>query len=209
MSPVGLLGAGRPRLREVSSLSTWCYCFMGYMAARTADPATRDQLAYARLLIREAHRHGGLGWLDYDRAFRQQAAIDPSTRWNTLVPGLQAATILGQRPNQGTFCTLCRGVDHLRPQCALSCLQPPNPAAPTHDRNNSNSRRQQMNVCHSWNKGDCSHPGQCMYRHVCAICQQAHRATDCGKTSDLPLYWSRQAAWRRPPALLQAAPPRV
>ena len=72
-----MLGPARPRLREVSSLPMWCYCFLGYMAI-TSDPATRDQLAYARLIIREAQRHGGLGWLNYDRAFRQQAVGDPS-----------------------------------------------------------------------------------------------------------------------------------
>ena len=57
-SPLHLVGAARPRLREVSSLTTWCYCFLGYMAIRTSDPTTRDQLAYARLIIREALRHG-------------------------------------------------------------------------------------------------------------------------------------------------------
>jgi len=60
--------ANRLQLREVSSLTTWCYCFLGYMAIHTADPTTRDQLAYARLIIREAQRHGGKGWLDYDRS---------------------------------------------------------------------------------------------------------------------------------------------
>ena len=89
LSTSHMFGAARPRLQEVTSLPIWCYCFMGYMALRTSDPATRDQLAYARLLIKEAQRHGGLGWLDYDRAFRQQAAADPSIRWNTLIPGLK------------------------------------------------------------------------------------------------------------------------
>ena len=103
-----MLGQSRPRLREVSTLTTWCYCYLGYVALRTTDAYTRDQLAYARLLIREAQRHGGLGWLDYDKAFRQQAAADPSLKWNTLMPGLQASTILSQRPqSHGAFCTLC------------------------------------------------------------------------------------------------------
>lgn len=93
-SSTHMLGTSRPRLREVTSLPTWCYCFLGYMAIRTSDPATRDQLTYARLMIGEARRHGGTGWLDYDRAFRQQAAVDPSQRWNTLIPGQQASTIL-------------------------------------------------------------------------------------------------------------------
>ena len=72
--------AMRPRLREITSLPTWCYCFLGYMAILTSDPATRDQLTYARLLIREAWRHGGTGWLAYDHAFRQQVALNAGIR---------------------------------------------------------------------------------------------------------------------------------
>ena len=97
-SPAHMLGPARPRLREVASLATWCYCFMGYVAIRSSDPIARSQLAYARLLIKEAQRHGGLGWLDYDRAFRQQAAADPSLAWNTLNPGLQASTMFKRPP---------------------------------------------------------------------------------------------------------------
>jgi len=173
MLPIATLGATRPRLREVNSLSTWCYCFLGYMAIRTADPATRDQLTYARLLIREARRHGRSGWLAYDRAFRQQAAADPTLRWNTLIPGLQASTILGQRTSQGSFCTLCRDVDHSRSQCALACLEPastsPTNAQPTRaSRLYASWRRPEsaLNVCISWNKGNCVFP-QSMYIPAC------------------------------------------
>ena len=31
-SSLQLIGASRPRLCEVSSLATWCYCFLGYAA---------------------------------------------------------------------------------------------------------------------------------------------------------------------------------
>ena len=75
-----LPGLMRPRLCEVSSLATWTYCFLTYLAIRSTDHATRDMLAYGRLLVREAQRHGGRVWLDYDRVFRQQAAIDPCIR---------------------------------------------------------------------------------------------------------------------------------
>ena len=86
-------GPARPRLREITSLPSWLYCFLAYVAIRTNDHATRDQLAYARLLIRESQCHGGSGWLDYDRVFRQQVAIDSALQWNTLHAGLQASTI--------------------------------------------------------------------------------------------------------------------
>ena len=174
---VSHFGVNRPRLREVTSLATWCYCFLGYLAITTADPTTRDQLAYARLIIREAQRHGGSGWLEYDRTFRQQAALEPLTRWNTLNPSLLAATVLTQRPQGGQFCTLCRGVDHTRSQCALLCLQPPSVRRLTP----TSSPR----ICTSWNRGTCTFPGECSYLHVCSICPGfvQHKAIQCPKSA--------------------------
>ena len=67
---VQLPAAVRPRLREVGSPLVWIYCFLAYAALRTPDQATRNLLTYARLLMREALRHGGLGWLEYDRVFQ-------------------------------------------------------------------------------------------------------------------------------------------
>ena len=75
-----LPGVLRPGLREVTTLASWMYCFLAYVAMRATEPGIREMLAYARLLIREAQRHGGRGWLDYDRVFRQQAAIDRTLR---------------------------------------------------------------------------------------------------------------------------------
>ena len=127
-----LPGVLRPSLREVSSLQTWMYCFLAYTAIRAPDQDTRDRLAYARLLIREAQRHGSTGWLDYDRVFRQQVAFDDSMRWNTLHPGIQAATLFGRAQGPGTFCTLCREPDHGKESCALTYFQQPSSlAAPT------------------------------------------------------------------------------
>ena len=64
-----LPGTMKPRLREVSSLASWLYCFLAYMALRCPDRETRDRLVYARLIIKEAQRHGGQGWLAYDKVF--------------------------------------------------------------------------------------------------------------------------------------------
>ena len=202
--PLQMLGAARSRLREVTSLSSWCYCFLGYMAILTSDPTTRDQLAYARLIIREALRHGGAGWMDYDRAFRQQAAADPSLRWNTLLPGLQASTMLGIGSGQGAvFCPLCREVDHTRSQCALQCLHPSSTAWPPTPLG-ATTRRKTVNVCISWNKGLCIFPGNCAYRHVCATCYLPHKAKDCPQTPDSSIYKQHrgpfpQAASHAPP----------
>ena len=60
---------------------------------------------------------------EYDRSFRSQAAIDLTPRLNTLLPDLQAPTILGHSVGQGTYCSMCRGNDHQTGQCALTYLQ--------------------------------------------------------------------------------------
>ena len=64
---VTTFGVARPRLCEVTSLPTWWYCFLEYMAILMPDPTTRDQLA--RLIIREVLCYCGQSWRDYDRAF--------------------------------------------------------------------------------------------------------------------------------------------
>ena len=180
---VQVVGATRPRLREVTSLSTWCFCFLGYMAAMTSDPTTRDQLAYTRLMIKEAQRHGGLAWLDYDKAFRQQLAADPSVRWNTMNPSLLASTMLGHRStSQSSFCTLCRMVDHSRAQCALGYMEPPPAVAPAPRYAPQAWRKPRDNppVCFAWNRGSCSYATRCNYRHVCSTCQSpSHKASEC------------------------------
>lgn len=183
-----LPGVLKPRLRDITSLSTWMYCFLAYVAVRSPDKATQDMLAYARLMIREAQRHGGTSWLDYDRVFRQQIAIDPSLRWNTLEPGIQAGTLSSRPPTTGTFCTLCREPDHSASACALAYLQPQNPAVstptrmldtPRYSRRNTPSRQ---GICISWNRGRCIFPNTCTYRHTCATCQQRHQARSCPET---------------------------
>ena len=186
-SSITMVGPTRPRLREPLTLSTWLYCFLAYSAIATSDPTTRDHLAYARLIMREALPHNNSGWLDYDRSFRQQAAADPSLQWNTLVPGLQASMILGNPSQQTAYsqrllCTLCRGVDHNRSDCALAYLHPPGPRAP---------QRSPYRFCTSWNKGNCMFPGRCSFRHACATCHLPHKARDCPQTAENSIYKQR------------------
>ena len=200
----------RSRVREVPSLISWVYCFMAYVATRTSDTQTRDMLTYCRLLIQEALRHGGSGWQEYDRNFRRQLAINPSLPWNTLLPDLQATTILGQRTGGGTFCHLCRGMDHTSANCALTffsqqTIPPPTGAAGTNlhtprrplTRSSTMTKPETlMRICSSWNMGLCAYPGSCTFRHICATCQLAHRARDCLDTPEDSPYKRR----RRPQA---------
>lgn len=114
----------KSRVREVTNLSTRVCCFLTFLAVGTSDPVIQDRLTYAILVIREALKHRGQGWLEYDRLFRQQAALNPGLPWNIIHPGLLTSTILGH-PSTGTgmFCSLCQNSDHHTTQCALTQLQ--------------------------------------------------------------------------------------
>ena len=187
---VQMVGATRPRLREILSLPVWCYCFLGFVATLTSDPITRDQLAYARLIIRQAQSQGGLTWMDYDKAFRQQLATDPSMRWNAVNPSLLASTMLGHRSSGSLpFCTLCRAVDHTRTQCALAYLEPPATTQAPFQRGPVPAwRRPRFTpTCFAWNKGTCPYAGRCNYRHVCSTCSAfSHKAPDCPQAAATP-----------------------
>ena len=130
------------------------------------------------LIVREAMRHGGQGWLNYDKLFQQQAALNPGLRWNVLHPELQATTILSQRSaGSGVLCSLCHECDHTVAQCALGQLQqvgtratinPPRPIG------------RFGKICTSWNDGACVYPGACNYCHVCYNCfHPSHPAREC------------------------------
>ena len=183
-----LSSVGHTRLREVPSLVSWLYCFIAYVAIRTLDPLTRQMLAYSRLIIREALRHGGSGWVEYDRVFRRQLSINPSLAWNALEPSLQAATILGQRSSGGTLCNLCQESDHPTNQCALAPLQQQLHPSPTPTASHTAAAYRPpmrtetlQRICVAWNKGTCFRP-HCTFRHTCATCQRNHKARDCPNT---------------------------
>ena len=54
-----------PEHCEITNIVTWVSCFSTYVAivAHTHPQRVRDMMAYMRLMVREAHKHGGSGWL--------------------------------------------------------------------------------------------------------------------------------------------------
>ena len=71
------VGAACPHLQEVTSITTWCYCFLGYLAILTTNVVTFDQLVYARILIREVTMDRP-GWTTTEPSVnRQQSTQQP------------------------------------------------------------------------------------------------------------------------------------
>ena len=178
------------RMREISSPIQWAVCLLTYAAVRCTDPDIRNILAYGRIVLNLAQRHGGQGWLEYDRAFRQQAAADHSIQWNSLNPSLMAATVLSSPSlSPAIFCPHCQEADHKGTDCALVTVDPfLEPVR--HSSNPPSSRPRPYNrppvtdpsveVCRRFNRGSCLDHTRCRYRHSCSDCQKVgHGAFSC------------------------------
>ena len=58
------------KLREVPDPLSWVSCFLTFMAAKVDSKECRDLAAYAQIIINLSRKHGGKGWMTYDRLFR-------------------------------------------------------------------------------------------------------------------------------------------
>ena len=116
--------ASSARMRDISSASQWALCWMMYAGIQCRDARIRDMMAHGCIVLQLAHRHGGSGWLEYDRIFRQQAASDHSMPWNILNPSLMAATVLSTSTGVGMTCPHCQASDHRAEECALLSIDP-------------------------------------------------------------------------------------
>ena len=103
------------------SLTSWVYCFLAHIVVQTSEAATRNMLAYCRLIIHEALHHGGrdgrsvIGHFGNSRKFANPC---PGTHCWLTYKHLQ----YWDKDKNGTFCTTCQGVDHSNYQCASLAL---------------------------------------------------------------------------------------
>ena len=101
--------------REVPDILSWVQCFGIYMAVVTSKcpERTKELLAYQTLIVREARRCGGKGWLAYDTHFRQQVVGNQSADWSKLNQSLYAVTFVAQGEREKCKnCMLCLESDH-------------------------------------------------------------------------------------------------
>ena len=186
--PINLLPTGGPRFREISSLLQWVYCFNLYVGVCTSDPVARDIMTYSRLLMHEAMRHGGCGWL---HTIGHSVASCPLTHlFNgthfylpcmpqpslgiVQAPDLSVRSVTNVITQQKAVpCFICSSqLPHLRLPSLLRWgqLHPPL-HIPDHRQY---QRRPDTSVLNFWNSGSCSYPGRCIYRHLCSTCQLCH-----------------------------------
>ena len=72
----------RRRRTPVTDILTWTQCFasLASMLSSNRPEQTSDLLAYLSTIVRCHKEFSGLGWVQYDAAFRRQAAITQPSR---------------------------------------------------------------------------------------------------------------------------------
>ena len=187
-------GLPKPRLREVQSPLTWVSCFLAYVAVLTPDPKTRDLLTYARLVVREAQRHGGPGWQEYDKA----CCPGPYSAVERAEPQPACLNCHDISCGASQCCGLCHEPDHEASACALLVLQPGHPPVPPVPAargpgTRANKYPQQFAGSHNPRPWRPRSVLLCYFRHICATCKQkGHRARDCEETPGDSQYKSAQ-----------------
>jgi hypothetical protein len=105
------------QLREIQDPLSCVFCYFYFLAAASSDPLARELAAYGQIIIHLAQKHGGKGWLSYDRLFRLQRAASSEFPWTEINTSLMASTVL---TGPGQSCSLCAGSDHSADTCALA-----------------------------------------------------------------------------------------
>ena len=215
-SAIDLSQSKRAR-REIPDLLSWVQCFGTYLAviATKYPDRLRQLLAYQTLVVREARRCGGRGWLAYDTMFRQQVVGDQQVDWSKLNSSMYAVTFLAQS-NRGKSCTVCLETDHSEEECALARpkqpefrrggnqtgpqqVSSPRPQAGAGGSGGRFSRGRERMICFAYNQGECVYP-YCRFSHACLKCgSRAHPVVRCqatGPDRDGPRSSIRE--WRHP-----------
>jgi hypothetical protein len=111
---------------------------------------SRDLLAYMALIIRTAKRFGGKAWLEYDRAFRREAAANSLRDWSLMRPDLyNYHTALADR--------------------TVAISNEADQSSERSFREEPRGKPSAKQFCISWNKGFCRSTYQfCRFRHNCS-----------------------------------------
>ena len=153
-------------LVEISDILTWTEAFTIYqMVLCAAHPHRWPDLTKYKLLIIQTARHSpDRAWLEYDLAFRRDAAATGATDWGKM--NLDLYNFHLRSP--------ARSPDKL-------VVGPSSTSTSTSRGYNSS-----IPYCTSWNNGLCRWPfGECRFRHSCSSCDGAHakRGVPCSVAS--------------------------
>ena len=176
----------RASRREVPDILSWVQAFSLYAAvvASQHPNKAKELWAYLAILVGEAQRCGGRGFVAYDSLFRQQMTSFEAVDFSKINQSLYSTTFLAQR-GRGKFCSICTASDHSLEECALKpsrVIRVSNPA-PSREEYRPQGfelprKKRRRGACFAWNDGRCE-AENCSFEHVCSRCAGPHKRWSC------------------------------
>ena len=168
---------------------TWTECFSALVSVLSSKyPAFVPELmAYMCLIVKCHKRFEGLGWFNYDRAFRRQAATRRSLNWSKTDSTLFSLAFTG-KARKAASCELCFSSNHPTHQCqenqtavALTFGGPAWSFPPTQGLQGPQvPPPKQRQVCGLFNsRKGCTYGTRCRYLHICNGCKGNHPRYEC------------------------------
>ena len=161
-----LVAPSKKRVVEITDILTWIQAFTIYqwIFCSTYPSRWRNTTQYELLILQTASQFPGPAWLNYDTAFRKDAAASLLADWSKMNLDLYnfhtraSGTVTGQSAQHSTSLPHTSASSNVPPKHSFEPIQ----------------------YCRSWNDGACRWSlGQCRYRHVCERCDGQHPLTNC------------------------------
>ena len=161
-----LVAPAKKRVVEIIDILTWIQAFTIYpwIFCSTCLSRWQDTTQYKLLILQTASQFPGPAWLNYDTAFRKDAAASLLADWSKMNLDLYnfhtraSGTVTGQSAPHSPSLPHTSASSNVPPKRSFDPIQ----------------------YCRSWNDGACRWClGQCRYRHVSERCNGQHPLTNC------------------------------
>ena len=167
----------KKRHPPVTNIFTWLQGFTSLVSAlSTRFPSmVPELLAYQSTIIKCYRDYDGLGWAQYDRTFRRQAAVTKSLAWSQINGTLYSLCFAG-KAKHNAICMHCLSDNHVSDRC---------PEAPSNTKQGRSNHQTTQEICRLYNAhgGSKCHYKSCKYAHRCMSCHQEHPRSACPSSS--------------------------
>ena len=166
--------------KPVTNIFTWLQGFASLVSALSTKYPTMvpEFLAYQSTIVKCYKDFEGLGWAQYDRAFRRQVAVTKDLRWSQINGTLYSLCFAG-KAKKSAVCAHCLSDNHSTERCPEA--PPSSSKSRQGDRDYTRRDRETAPICRLFNApgGSRCRFKHCRYLHQCIACGQDHPKSAC------------------------------
>ena len=165
--------------KPITNIFTWLQGYASLVSAlSTRYPAMVPEfMAYQSTTVKCYKDFEGLGWAQYNRAFRRQVAVTKDLRWSQINGTLYSLCFAG-KAKKSAICYHCLSDNHPSERCPEAPIYLAGKPGP--------SRKEAVPVCRLYNApgGSRCRFKHCRYLHQCLGCGLDHPKSACTSGPD-------------------------